>query len=49
MIAYNDGKQTKFVPVENIKYKTREDYIVYRLSVTGDKTYIAESYVAHNK
>ena len=51
MIAYYDynGKQTKFVPVENVKYETREDYIVYRLSVTGDKTYIAESYVAHNK
>ena len=51
MIAYYDynGKQTKFVPVKNVKYETREDYIVYRLSVTGDKTYIAESYVAHNK
>ena len=50
LIGYLDKTgEIKFVPVENIKYESRENYTVYRLSVTGDKTYVAEGYIAHNK
>jgi len=48
-IGYFDGNQVQFVPVQNLSFEGRENFTVYRLSVSGDKTYIAENYVAHNK
>lgn len=48
-IGYFDGNQVQFVPVQNLRFEGRENFTVYRLSVSGDKTYIAENYVAHNK
>ena len=38
-----------FEEVTNVSYESRNNYTVYRLSVDGDHTYIAENYVAHNK
>ena len=38
-----------FEEVTNVSYESRNNYTVYRLSVDGDRTYIAENYVAHNK
>lgn len=50
LVGYLDKTgEIKYVPVENIKYESRENYTVYRLSVTGDRTYVAEGYIAHNK
>ena len=37
------------VTVTDLTYEYRPNYIVYRLSVVGDHTYIAEGFVSHNK
>ena len=48
-IGYLNGDDVVYVPVTNIEFKSIENYTVYVLSVTGDNTYFAENYVAHNK
>jgi hypothetical protein len=39
----------EFVNVKNIKFKEVKDFVVYRISVDGDNTYISENFVSHNK
>jgi intein/homing endonuclease len=49
MIATLKGGSVEYVEVSDVSYVSMDDYTVYRLSVTGNKTFVAEGYVAHNK
>lgn len=39
----------EFVECKNINFKAVKDFKVYKLSVDGDRTFICENYVSHNK
>jgi hypothetical protein len=49
MVCQYINEKFSYIPVNNIKYEARDNFIVYRIKVTNDKTFIAENIVSHNK
>jgi len=48
LYTFIDGKEEQ-LSIDNILYQSNENFIVYKMKVSGDRTFIVENIVSHNK